>query len=255
MLPPAPLSPPGCPASPRRRSLGFTLIELLIVISVVALVAALALPTISKVREMGLSAKCVGNLRNISTGLYAYIADNNGALPLCAALPSDRYQKSTFWFDALNPYMGYPELAPNRKTAFPAATATGTEFPIPWQLCPAKKITPLERQSVGYGWNSLNFGLDLTRAETTGFGANIRQLTDLGRTIIIADSMDAKEGVDENAFKNRYIYDYSKESRYPYPERHSGQANYLFLDGHIEAYRPVFLKTQKAIDLFKQKRP
>jgi len=263
MPPSAPLETPGARF---RSATAFTLLELLIVIAVVAVVMALSLPTLAKVREMGNNSKCVGNLRAISSGLFAYIADHDGDLPLCAALPNDRYRnsgpyrKGTFWFDALNPYMGYPGYAPDRQEAFPSASATDTEFPFPWQQCPAKKFFPLERQMVGYGWNSLNFGHDMTRAEKvgyaeSGFGSNIRQMVDLARTIIIADSVDAADGRDADSFKNRYIYDPSIEKRYPYPQRHAGKANYLFLDGHVEAFAPEFFKTAQAPELFKLKRP
>lgn len=262
--------PPSAPSENllvrTRPAAAFTLLELLIVIAIVALVAALSLPTMAKVRETGNNSKCVGNLRAIASGLSAYIADHDGDLPLSAALPNARYRnsgpyrKGTFWFDALNPYMGHPDYAADRQEAFPAASVTGTEFPFAWQLCPSKKLFPLERQMVGYGWNSLNFGHDMTRAERvgyaeSGFGSNIRQMLDLGRTIIIADSIDASEGMGADAFKHRYIYDPSIEGRYAYPQRHAGKANYLFLDGHIEAFAPQFFKTSKAPELFKLKRP
>ena len=56
----------------RRQKDGFTLIELLVVISIIALLAALLLPAITKAREAARSAQCQSNLKNIGIGLFKY---------------------------------------------------------------------------------------------------------------------------------------------------------------------------------------
>jgi prepilin-type N-terminal cleavage/methylation domain-containing protein/prepilin-type processing-associated H-X9-DG protein len=56
----------------RKRNMGFTLIELLVVISIIALLAALLLPAITKAREAARRAQCQANLKNVGVGLFKY---------------------------------------------------------------------------------------------------------------------------------------------------------------------------------------
>lgn len=59
---------------------GFSLIELLVVISIIAVLAAMLLPTIGMVRDAARSANCQSNLRQVGMGILAYTSDSDGAL-------------------------------------------------------------------------------------------------------------------------------------------------------------------------------
>ena len=56
----------------------FTLIELLVVISIIALLVALLMPSLSAAREAAQSIKCKSNFRQIGIGALAYANDNDG---------------------------------------------------------------------------------------------------------------------------------------------------------------------------------
>jgi prepilin-type N-terminal cleavage/methylation domain-containing protein/prepilin-type processing-associated H-X9-DG protein len=60
---------------------GFTLIELLVVISIIAILAALLLPVLSKSKASAQGIACLNNLRQLTLAWTMYVHDNNNRLP------------------------------------------------------------------------------------------------------------------------------------------------------------------------------
>src|SRR6186997_2028225 len=64
------------------RRAGFSLIELLVVIGIIAILIAILLPTLGRVREHARRAECLSNLRQVHTHFLAYAVAHEGQVPI-----------------------------------------------------------------------------------------------------------------------------------------------------------------------------
>ena len=65
----------------RKKRPGFTLIELLVVVAIIAILAGMLLPVLSKAREKARRSNCMANLKQIGGSLLHYANDFDGFLP------------------------------------------------------------------------------------------------------------------------------------------------------------------------------
>jgi prepilin-type N-terminal cleavage/methylation domain-containing protein/prepilin-type processing-associated H-X9-DG protein len=115
----------------------FTLIELLVVIAVIALLAALLLPVLSKGKEAGRATVCVSNLHQIGIALQIYVDGNHNLLPVMRDRPSDTNVIST-------------NALPSPDVVLRSELGNTNVL-----RCPSDNQNVFEQSGSSYSWNSL----------------------------------------------------------------------------------------------------
>ncbi len=104
----------------KKQEVQFTLMELLFVISIIAILAALLLPSLRKAKEAAKSVACKNNLRQIGMAMRNYTSDNNGSFPMAV---DSHGIKAISWDDSLADYDGRELTTVEKQLNAPSKTA------------------------------------------------------------------------------------------------------------------------------------
>ena len=209
------------PAKRYQNRWGFTLIELLTVIAVVAILAALLLPALQKVRTNAYRAESASNLRQIYAACALYSNDNN--------------------FRLLNSWVGANEEEGRTQSSWKRqlvdggylGNATGEARPhhskikvlgSPIQHREASEVT-IDRNPPRYGTYGMNFVLNgVGNKEPMSSGQlTISRLLAPGRTLYIS------EGWLDNGARSFGV----SVSHWNRPNNTDGIVTFVYADGHI----------------------
>jgi prepilin-type processing-associated H-X9-DG protein/prepilin-type N-terminal cleavage/methylation domain-containing protein len=239
---------------PNRRVVSaFTLIELLVVVAIIAILASLLLPAISRAKQSGKTAACKSNLRQIHYALSMYVGDQSvyprgwwDQWPPNQPINMETYVRK-YWWGELWPYfsMKYPPNPPVGKLTYENA------FP-PFFRCPASKaeiggfhsqfgllwldMGNRKPRNVPYGYNMAGVA---TRGDTwrllatgavggLGLGAGCRESAVLAPSDMFALGCSS-------LFGNAGCINPGDPGMHP-GEWHNGRANLAFCDGHVERF-------------------
>lgn len=84
-----------------KKAHAFTLIELLVVISIIALLIAILLPALAKVRSSSRELVCLTQARSLGQGMIAYEADNGTVPPYIESQSHRNGPRGPVWIDRL----------------------------------------------------------------------------------------------------------------------------------------------------------
>jgi prepilin-type N-terminal cleavage/methylation domain-containing protein len=125
---------------------GFTLIELLVVIAIIALLMALLLPALQKVRQSAEKSQCQNNLSQIALALHNYHNDNGTFPPGASSVGGQGLSYLLY----ILPYVDQKPLHGQFNVAQAYSGSTNkplSVLPIPYYLCPSAKDSRLSLAS------------------------------------------------------------------------------------------------------------
>ena len=124
---------------PRRRRLGFTLIELLVVIAIIAILIALLVPAVQKVREAAARTQCCNSLKQIGLALHGF-HDVNKRMPRALAGGVSRANWRVYLFPYLEQQGLFAKL--NLNNVYDDPNLKTLVLPV-WK-CPAANVPDLQ---------------------------------------------------------------------------------------------------------------
>jgi prepilin-type N-terminal cleavage/methylation domain-containing protein/prepilin-type processing-associated H-X9-DG protein len=83
----------------------FTLMELLVVIAIIAILAALLLPVLARVKDRARTSVCLNNCRQLAFASHLYVGDNRDKFCNTFAVRGNNVVRIA-WFNQLKPYTG-----------------------------------------------------------------------------------------------------------------------------------------------------
>lgn len=175
----------------------FTLTELLVVISIIGILAALLLPSLSQAKTSAQRTQCLGSLRQVGLAVQMYAADNNDRLPAVAYVTGDPLSTNdcgVFYKRLIRGYVGLEGAASAHDKVF-ACPADRFFYTWPDLVFQARSLhdEPASDYSSyvfsgGNGVTNPPPPVLPTRSYPGVFGKRMADIRDAGRTVLLVES-------------------------------------------------------------------
>jgi prepilin-type N-terminal cleavage/methylation domain-containing protein/prepilin-type processing-associated H-X9-DG protein len=209
---------------------GFSLIELLMTLAIVALLASLIAPALSRAKDQARQAACLNNLRQLGIAAQLYWDDHEGrAFPYRGASTNNG---DLYWFGWLERGAeGTRRFDRTPGALYPYLGAHGVE------VCPSLNYQmanfKLKAEGAAYGYG-YNIHLSPFGAERPVKMSAVAAPANLG---VLADAAQVNTfqppATPEHPMLEEFYYISTNEPTTHF--RHRGRANLVFADSHVEA--------------------
>lgn len=210
-------SPPGAHSA-------FTLIELMVVVSILALLLAILLPSLGRARAASRGVACLSNLRQLGIAAHMYADVHRGAIVDSGlphgGLPSVPGKESESWFHTMS-----REYKNKLVARCPSDSSPYWDQDLPGTSPPARRRVSFAIND--YLTGDLNGWLDYNRRE------RIKRPT--GTILLVELAEEGSWAASDHIHAELWLFNPRAEAeRQVALDRHLGKANYVFLDGHAE---------------------
>ena len=230
---------------PPRLTVGFTLIELLVVIAVIAILAAILLPTLSAARERARGLICLSNTHQLEFAWELYADDHNGQLPDNLVMTEFGSRTNINW---VNNVMTWDTSSDNTNLATITEASLGPYAQRQTSIyrCPSDHALSTVQRAAGWTARIRSYSMnamvgDVGQFTASGININnpdyvqffkITQIPHPSEIFVFLD--EHPDSIDDGYFINRA---YSWQWRDLPASYHNGAAAFSFADGHSDLHR------------------
>jgi prepilin-type N-terminal cleavage/methylation domain-containing protein/prepilin-type processing-associated H-X9-DG protein len=226
---------------------GFTLMEVLVVIAIILVLAAIAIPAISSFQTRAHKAQALNRMKELGSASSAYVVSNNGDLPQEDAKGTDTWQaaadpeNSKAWYNALAKQLNRRSVGDYAHTPREFYTKDCFFF-LPGATYP-ESDKKLRQPLFAFAINT-----KLQRKDTDGKKPPLKlaNVMSPANTALFMEQGLPDEKSDGGAdIQRKSNYDGSpKGSAKSFVGRYGGKGFILFVDGHAEEFKPNDLLTE-----------
>lgn len=220
----------------RKSRFSFTLIELLLIVGIIAILAAILLPALSRAKDVAKEIQCVNLQKHISVAFMMYTSDNNGYFPpVCdATWYGGSLSKNPEWYFGVGQYLGYKNWQLGGTTS--CISSGDKRNDVLW--CPSFSLSTPGVYAMYYDTIG-GYGMNRFLPPADQFSDWKEQFRTYGSSKLLKDpsskilTSDTRQGMSLGGYWEftqsdpKYFFDFDRV-------RHRNGANVSYCDGHIK---------------------